>query len=623
MRRRVRGRSLVLLVLPLALVGQLWSLPAAFGQVEPDPVFGLEFEIEEELLAQPWVDPIAVFELENEPLASEPEFDFTELHPSSVFEEGVESIEVAEAPDLTVQTERHLRSLQAAATAEDALRTAGDNIVTAQASIVSATTRIAGAEQEIAVLDRELAALQAENDQIAAADLAERTEQARLRAHIDLVNLEIAELAVQTFIGADEALETLFVNPGTSGAVERKVVTDEVRDSQRVDIAQTEDLINESGQRREVLASELAQVVAATDVREGQVADLTAEIAALNQQRIDQQLAIDGFEERQVVLGQTIEDAHAFSEVTAAQYQIAYHERLVEFVAGTNVPLVALNAYVRASRTLAIEDPGCGIHWSQLAGIGQIESLHGYFGDSTLDINGHTTEDIRGLPLDGRVLSSTGVSTDPLPEATNRTESTAGVQRLALIRDTDGGLLDGDPVFDRAVGPMQFIPSTWRLFDADGNGDEEIDPQNIYDASLASARLLCDSAGSMLTAQGEQQAYFAYNHDLAYSRNVTNAGRRYHDQFSVIPGDGRFDSYAASGAAEALAQANIAAARAADAAEVDDPDGDSTDGSNGDSAVGVEAEGDDAPVAPRNPEAVLSDEAPVDDSAAGADPADS
>ena len=37
----------------------------------------------------------------------------------------------------------------------------------------------------------------------------------------------------------------------------------------------------------------------------------------------------------------------------------------------------------------------------------------------------------------------------------------------------------------------------------------------------------------MTTAAGEQRAYFAYNHDLDYSRNVTNAGRGYRNQIIV------------------------------------------------------------------------------------------
>ena len=37
----------------------------------------------------------------------------------------------------------------------------------------------------------------------------------------------------------------------------------------------------------------------------------------------------------------------------------------------------------------------------------------------------------------------------------------------------------------------------------------------------------------MTTLAGEQRAYFAYNHDLDYSRNVTDAGRRYRNQIIV------------------------------------------------------------------------------------------
>ncbi|MGH8775651.1 MAG: lytic transglycosylase domain-containing protein [Jiangellaceae bacterium] len=62
---------------------------------------------------------------------------------------------------------------------------------------------------------------------------------------------------------------------------------------------------------------------------------------------------------------------------------------------------------------------------------------------------------------------------------------------VALIRDTDGGALDGDTTYDRAVGPMQFIPSTWRSVSVDGNGDGRRDPNNIYDAAQGAAVYLC------------------------------------------------------------------------------------------------------------------------------------
>ena len=38
------------------------------------------------------------------------------------------------------------------------------------------------------------------------------------------------------------------------------------------------------------------------------------------------------------------------------------------------------------------------------------------------------------------------------------------------------------------MGPMQFIPSTWRKWATDGNGDGIGDPQNLDDAAMAAAR---------------------------------------------------------------------------------------------------------------------------------------
>jgi membrane-bound lytic murein transglycosylase B len=69
---------------------------------------------------------------------------------------------------------------------------------------------------------------------------------------------------------------------------------------------------------------------------------------------------------------------------------------------------------------------------------------------------------------------------------------------MAAIRDTDHGLLDGDPVWDRAVGPMQFIPSSWRSW---GVGS----PHNIYDSTLAAGCYLC-AGGADLSDQAQLQA---------------------------------------------------------------------------------------------------------------------
>ncbi len=92
---------------------------------------------------------------------------------------------------------------------------------------------------------------------------------------------------------------------------------------------------------------------------------------------------------------------------------------------------------------------------------------------------------------------------------------------FASIRDTDGGRLDGDPVWDRAVGPMQFIPSSWRALGVDGNGDGVADPQNIEDATRSTAFYLC-SGGKDLSRSGDvARAVLSYNQSQRYLATVT------------------------------------------------------------------------------------------------------
>jgi hypothetical protein len=96
---------------------------------------------------------------------------------------------------------------------------------------------------------------------------------------------------------------------------------------------------------------------------------------------------------------------------------------------------------------------------------------------SVLLANGLSTPRIIGIPLNG-------VGTE-------------------LILDTDHGVLDGDRVYDRAVGPMQFIPSTWAQYATDGNGDGTADPFNIYDAAASAAKYLCDAGAVLRTRTGK------------------------------------------------------------------------------------------------------------------------
>jgi membrane-bound lytic murein transglycosylase B len=167
---------------------------------------------------------------------------------------------------------------------------------------------------------------------------------------------------------------------------------------------------------------------------------------------------------------------------------------LISAMTDSGIPAVALNAYRVAAARLDHDDPGCGIDWALLAGIGREESDHGQFAGAVLHADGVSTPRIIGIPLDGH--------------------------GTALIGDTDHGALDGDTVYDRAVGPMQFIPSTWAIYGVDANGDGVADVFNINDAALAAARYLCDAGGNLRTHAGQVAAILSYNESDQYLAQV-------------------------------------------------------------------------------------------------------
>ena len=196
----------------------------------------------------------------------------------------------------------------------------------------------------------------------------------------------------------------------------------------------------------------------------------------------------------------TADEARYGAAVASAQVDLD-RTRATAVVVGADFQLVAFDAYRRAAAIETLADPACGIQWWALAGITRVESRHGTFGGSTLLPNGDTSLPIIGIPLDGQ-------------------------NTTALIPDTDGGALDGDPVYDHAVGPMQFIPSTWRRWARDGNGDGVADPNNIYDAAAAAARYLCAS-GPMQTDADMTRGFLSYNQSSAYAAEVLGFAKGY------------------------------------------------------------------------------------------------
>ncbi len=81
---------------------------------------------------------------------------------------------------------------------------------------------------------------------------------------------------------------------------------------------------------------------------------------------------------------------------------------------------------------------------------------------------------------------------------------------------------------------MQFIPSTWAHWGADGNDDGKKDPNNIYDATLAAGRYLCADGRNLATLPGLQAAVLAYNHSQAYLDTVLAWGLAYRNGASAI-----------------------------------------------------------------------------------------
>ncbi|MCX2183100.1 lytic murein transglycosylase [Streptomyces sp. SKN60] len=171
------------------------------------------------------------------------------------------------------------------------------------------------------------------------------------------------------------------------------------------------------------------------------------------------------------------------------------------------IPATVYAAYKRAEESIRSTDPGCNLPWQLLAGIGKVES--GQAGGGNVDANGTTKS-----PILGPVLNGVG---------------------FANISDTDGGLYDGDTTHDRAIGPMQFIPSTWKTWGQDANSDGKKDPSNIYDAAQAAGLYLCANGRNLALQADLDQAILSYNHSNEYLRTVLSWFEYYKRNSHQVP----------------------------------------------------------------------------------------
>lgn len=150
------------------------------------------------------------------------------------------------------------------------------------------------------------------------------------------------------------------------------------------------------------------------------------------------------------------------------------------------IPVVAVQAYGYAELVTAQTTPTCRLSWTTLAALGKVESSHGSFNGAVLRADGVAEPTIYGLPMDGK-------------------------GGRALVADTDRGGLDGDTTYDRAIGPMQFLPAIWQANAIDADRDGAANPNDIDDAALTAAAQLCKGGRDMSRAESWWEAVLSYN----------------------------------------------------------------------------------------------------------------
>ncbi len=170
------------------------------------------------------------------------------------------------------------------------------------------------------------------------------------------------------------------------------------------------------------------------------------------------------------------------------------------------IPKIALAAYRNAEQKMAVAEPGCGISWNLLAGIGRIES--GHAGGGAVDPRGTAVQPIYGPALDGTLPGNE-----------------------VIISSSVGNRV----TYARAMGPMQFLPGTWARYASDGDGDGVADPQNLFDATLAAARYLCSGGLNLRDSSQVMASILRYNNSMPYAQNVLGWAAAY--ATGVVPVD--------------------------------------------------------------------------------------
>lgn len=255
-----------------------------------------------------------------------------------------------------------------------------------------------------------------------------------------------------------------------------------------------------------VAGAQAAQIVGLTELRNGadeQVLSTFERLAGAQAALRESDSMVSVAQAQRDAAAQAAEAARAQLDAANVDLETAKAELVSLAPTATldtaDIPVLAADAYVRAAAWGREQFPECTLQWYDIAGIARQETNHGRFAGSQITASGEVVPHIRGIALDGT--------------------------RSLAVPDTDGGLLDGDTVWDRAIGPTQFIPTSWRayagMYDVDGNLDGVEDPHNIYDETRATAALLCRN-GWGPTDESQRRAVYGYNPSDDYVVKVMN-----------------------------------------------------------------------------------------------------
>jgi membrane-bound lytic murein transglycosylase B len=325
--------------------------------------------------------------------------------------------------------------------------------------------------------------------------LAQReTEEIEAEKRLEEAREAVQMLAVATYVQPEDDFAWLSDDrEKVLAAGKERVMSNVVGDDVVGAFNQRTDERQRAGDAVDTAADDVAAATTDAENRETDLTDRRNAVGDLDKRLADTQAEVRTADERVAAAG---------ADVVAGYTRVA-DARVLAMVDGIDFPMVALDAYWKAAHAAP-----CPIEWWALAGITKVESGHGTYRGASLDPRGVASPAIVGIPLNG----------------TNGT---------AVIRDTDGGALDFDTVYDRAVGPMQFIPSTWARWAADGNGDGVSSPHDLYDVALGAARYLCAAAPDLTVDDGLRRGYFSYNHSQAYVNKVLGFAHDYRSSLTI------------------------------------------------------------------------------------------